>query len=358
MTKPKSRRNIFFAVVTTLLIVFLGLLFIFEASAPESFELVGHPFWFVRQHSIRVFLGLGLLVLSAFTPKNTWHKLSPLLFFGSLVLLLATLIPGLGVELNGAKRWLNLGPLTFQPVELLKISVALYFGRWLSEHQRLLPWLTLTALPASILLFQPDFGSLLIIGGTSFCLFFLAGANLRSLALVSIVGLVGLSLAVFSSPYRLQRVTTFLDPSIDPLGSSYHIRQITIALGNGGLFGRGIGQSQQKYAYIPEPSTDSIFAIIAEEIGLFGSILFICLYLTWLYSLYLLIKNRNKKTFETLASLGLLSWISIQMVINLAAVVALIPLTGLPLPLISYGGTSAIITLWSVGILISLQKKS
>lgn len=336
----------------SLVLTALGLLFVFEASTAEAFQLVGNPFFFLRQQAIRAVIGLAALVVMLLIPTKWLEKAAPVLYLGSLLLLVAVLIPGIGVELNGARRWLSIGSFLFQPVELVKLSCVIFFASWMSRHQRWAPFLFWTGLPMGLILLQPDLGSMLVVASIAVGLFFVAGGKLANLAVLLALGVAGIGAAIISSPYRLQRVTTYFDPSQDPLGAGFHVRQITLALANGGWFGQGLGNSSQKYFYVPEASTDSIFAIIAEEIGFVGCGVLLALFV-WLFSLlYQLHLRHEPGTFAHLLVLGILIWLAAQTCLNLAAVVALVPLTGVPLPFFSYGGTSLVMVLLATGIVL------
>ena len=342
-------------ILLALTLALIGLLFVFEASVAESFAAFGEPYHFVRLQSLRLLIGLAAFFVLSFLPHNLWRKLSPLLFFGGLALLLAIFIPGLGQAHNGARRWLQLGPVFFQPVELFKLGLVSFYAHWLTKHQRLAPFLFLTGLISFLLLLQPDLGSLLVILSISFSMFFLSGAKIWHFLTLTLAAIIILGLLIISSPYRWQRVMTFVNPELDPLGSSFHIRQITLALGSGSWLGQGIGKSRQRFSYVPEASTDSIFAIIAEEVGFLGSLGVISLFALYFYLGFKLI-NRQKNQYSYLLECGLLIWIASQTLLNLAAVVALVPLTGLPLPFFSYGGTSLIMILAANGIIVAGNK--
>ncbi len=344
--------------IITFLLVVLGLLFVFEASVAEAFSMVGDPYFFLKQQAVRALVGAVALGVASFVPLKWWYVLSPVAFIGSLVLLVAVFIPGIGLELNGAHRWISLGGVVIQPIEFMKLATVLFFARWLSQHQRVGPWLLLTGIPAVLMILQPDLGSLLVLLSLCFSLYFLAGGSLKTIASLVGIGIVFVLLAVVSSPYRWRRVTTFINPETDPLGASFHIRQITLALGNGYWFGKGLGNSRQKYAYIPEASTDSIFAIIAEEVGFVGSVVLILLLSSYVATGLAVVKRTQPGSFEYLVAVGLVLWISFQIVLNLAAVVALIPLTGVPLPFFSYGGSSLVMVLLATGILVAISRRA
>lgn len=342
----------------TILISAVGLLFVFESSVAEAFSIFKNQYYFVQQQSIRLFIGFLAMGAVQFVPLSWWRTTASFFYWSSLALLAAVFIPGLSTEINGAHRWLQLGPVAFQPVELFKLSMVVFFAKWLSEHQRLGPFLALTLLPTLILLLQPDMGSLLVVISIAFGLYFVAGGKLPILTGIAGAGIILLVVAIIFSPYRMQRVTTFLNPESDPLGASFHIRQITLALGNGSWFGQGIGNSKQKYSYIPEASSDSIFAIVAEEVGFVGSTSIVGLFFVYIWLTFKIIRKTKPRSFEFLLGMGLLIWISCQIILNLAAVVALVPLTGLPLPFFSYGGSALIMVLLATGITIKIGRST
>jgi len=342
--------------IVSLILTGLGLIFVFEASASESFELFGNQYVLVQQHLLGLAIGIPLMLMAMFIPSRWWIKISPILFITSLVMLVMVLIPAFSLELNGAKRWISLGGVRLQPVEFLKFSLIAFFARWLAHHQRFGPFVFLSLIPASLIILQPDLGSLLLVLIIATIQYFLAGGRIKKLMLLSLIGLPLVLFVVFSSPYRRERVKTFINPESDPLGSSFQIRQITLALGRGGWFGQGIGNSNQKYAYIPEASSDSIFAIVAEEVGFLGSSLILILFITFL-SLGWRLANQHSDPASRLLGIGCITWISTQTLLNLAAVAALVPLTGMPLPFFSYGRSSQIMIFLATGYLIGLGKK-
>jgi cell division protein FtsW len=335
----------------TLVLTVLGTLFVFEASVAESFATFNNQYYLLQQHIIGLAIGLVAFVVAIKTPTEFWQKTSPLWFGLSLILLLIVLIPGIGLELNGARRWISLFGIRLQPVEFLKLAIVLYFPLWLAKHQRLGPFITITAIPVFFLLLQPDLGSALIVIGLAFALYFVSGGDLKKIGIIAAVGLPLLALIIFTSPYRMQRVLTFLNPESDPLGASFHVRQNTLALGRGGLLGQGFGNSSQKFSYVPEASTDSVFAIIAEEVGLLGSLVILGLFGAYFYLIYTIARKQTLIEHQLLL-FGILAWIGLQTLLNLGAVVALVPLTGAPLPFFSYGRSSQVMILFATGIVI------
>ncbi|MCA9373242.1 cell division protein FtsW [Candidatus Woesebacteria bacterium] len=341
-----------------LLLLGLGLLFMLDISVVESATTFHDPYYLLKQFAFglglsSVFFTAGLLV-----PTKYWIRFGGVLYILGILSLLLVFVPGIGLELNGANRWFAIGSFRFQPVEFVKIALIMYFSQWLAKHQQISSFLLVLAAPAVLLLLQPDLGSLLLVIGIALLLFFLAGGKIQKLALLSLVGVPVLLVLIITSPYRLQRLTSFLNPESDPLGASFHIHQISLALGRGGLWGQGLGNSHQKFAYIPESTTDSIFAIIAEEIGYVGCIVLIGLFLLLFYAGYRTIAESESSTSERLLGFGMLSWIALQTSLNLAAVVGLVPLTGIPLPFFSYGRSSQVMTMLACAIILRTGSNS
>ncbi len=344
-------------VTILIILVALGTLFVFEASTAESLVTFGTPYFLLKQHLSALIIGSIAFIGGLLIPSQFWITSAPLLYWSSIVLLVATLIPGIGLDLNGARRWLAVGPIRFQTVEILKFALPAYFAQWMSVHQKFSAFLFLTALPLGLILLQPDLGSLLLILGIAVGIFFLSGAELKKLGILALAGIPLILLVIVLSPYRLKRLTTFIDPESDPLGASFHIRQITLALGRGGWFGQGLGNSQQKFSYIPEASTDSIFAIVAEEVGFVGSLLIITLFIGFLYTGYTLIQNTKKSKTLKLFGAGIIIWFAVQITLNISAVVGLVPLTGVPLPFFSYGRTSLVMLLFASGVVLRIGRE-
>lgn len=341
----------------TILLCIFGTLFVFEASTTESLDTFGNKYTLTVQQMKWMGVGLLALAVSSYLPITFWQKSAPFIYVVGILGLISIFIPGLGVRVNGALRWVNIGGFRFQPVEMMKFGMVFYFAHWLSKHQRLGPFATLTLLPVTLVMLQPDLGSTLILLSIAIGMYFTAKAPLKPLLIAGACGIVGVSVLIFSSTYRMERLQTLLNPELDPQGQGYHVRQITLALGNGGLFGTGLGQSKQKYRYIPELSTDSIFSIVAEETGFVGSTIVITLFLLLVLSCFKLSSSLEEHSFEHLCTAGITIWLTSQIVLNLGAVVALVPLTGIPLPLISRGGTSLVTILTAIGIFFSLSRK-
>lgn len=354
MKKIKFDFSIFFL---ALILSLIGVLMIYEASSAVSLRDFGDKFFYVKEQLKSLTLGLiGLIIASKIDYHKLYYLSVPFLLL-TLFLLILVFIPPFGVLAYGAHRWLRFGPLTLQPSEFAKLTTSIYLASWFTykEKNRFFAFLLLLAIVVGLIMLEPDMGTSIILGLTSIALYFFSGASLSHFLILLPLGLSGIILLAKAAPYRLQRFLTFLDPTKDPQGASYHIRQILIALGSGGLFGLGLGKSRQKYEYLPESSTDSIFAIIAEEVGFIGCLILIALFAALIlkgFKIALSAKDR----FGMLLAAGITSYLAFQTIINLGALTALLPLVGVPLPFISYGGSSLVITLTSIGILLNISK--
>ena len=330
---------------------------IYNASNFEAYRIFSDKYHYVKSQALWIAIGLVFLLLTASLPYRKLKLISFPLIIISCFFLLLVLIPGIGTKALGARRWINLAGFSFQPSEFIKISLCIYLAAWLQEKKPILPFLVLIFSLVGLIALQPDMGTGIVILITAFLVYFVAGGSIGKLIMFSCIGFILGIFLIFSSEYRSNRIKTFINPSQDPLGTSYHMRQILMALGSGGLSGVGLGQSKQKYQYLPESTGDSIFAVIAEETGFFGSTVLILLYLLLIY-IGLKITENAKDQFGRLLACGLTCWIGVQAFVNFAAMVSLLPLTGIPLPLVSYGGSSLIVSMISIGILISIARDS
>ena len=339
-----------------LLLSFVGLFFVFEASTVESFKLFGHQYYFVKQQALWLLFSISVFLVTYFLNLQFLEKIALPLYLIGLLFLVLPLIPGIGLKLNGARRWVTLPWGSFQPVEIFKFCFINFYAAALAKEAKLETFLFFLFLPAIILLLQPDFGSLMILVASATSIYFLAGAELKVLGIFSGIGLLLAALLILLSPYRRERLMTFFKPMENVQQESYHIHQVILALGSGSLFGQGIGNSQQKYAYVPEASSDSIFAIIAEELGFLGSTLIILGLMAYFFLANLMIRKKDLNRYQALLFYGILSWVAIQIIFNLAAVVALLPLSGMPLPFFSQGGSSLLMVFFASGVLLNISK--
>lgn len=345
--------------ISVIFLTFFGLFMIYDASSFVAFRDFGDKYAYVKDQIVWIILGFAALVFFAHFNYHRFYNLAlPLLLF-SIVLLVMVFIPGFSLKLLGARRWIDFGLFTVQPSEVVKLTLSIYLSAWLSskEKGRMAAFLLLLSLILGLVMLQPDMGTAAIILFLSVTLYFLSGANVIHLLLMGpVMFLAGLVLIIVE-PYRAARLATFLNFNQDVASSSYHVRQILIALGSGGLMGVGLGNSLQKYAYLPENATDSIFAIIAEELGFIGAVGIIGIFLLIVFRGFSISKNA-KDMFGKLLAAGITTFLAAQVFINLAAQTALLPLTGIPLPFISHGGTALIMNLASIGILLNIKRQT
>ncbi len=291
---------------------------------------------------------------------RTWAKLIVIICF---VLLIIVLIPGVGLVRGGARSWLGVGAFSIQPSEFMKMAMIAFLAKYLSENQKkivffkkgLVPSLSLVMLAFGMIMLQPDLGTGAVMVGTCIAMIFVAGARIShfvGLAMIGVVGFVGL---IVSAPYRIKRITSFLDPWSDPLGSGFQIIQSLYAIGPGGLMGMGLGESRQKYFYLPEPQTDFIFAILSEELGFIGGVFVILLFGIMLWR-GIKISLGAPDLFGSFLAVGIIVMIAIQVMINIGVVTGLMPVTGITLPFLSYGGSSLTLMLVSVGVLLNISR--
>lgn len=341
-----------------LLLTLFGIIMVYDSSVSIAIRDFDDQYHFAREQLRWLSIGLVVMFIFSYIDYHWWYKAALPLLIASLILLVAVFIPGFGVSALGAHRWLNFGFFIMQPAEFTKLSLVIYLSAWLStkEKGRLLAFIFLLSMVFGLIILEPDLGTSIIIVCISMFIYFISGARLLHFALLVPAGVLGAVVLAITSPYRFRRVLTFLNPEGDPLGASYHIRQVLLGLGSGGLLGLGIGQSRQKFEYLPEANTDSIFAIIGEETGFVGSTILITLYVFLVWRCFL-VARFAPDTFGKLLASGIASWIGIQTIINLSAMVSLIPLTGVPLPFISYGGSSMVILLSSIGILLNISRQ-
>lgn len=339
-------------------LVLFGLLMIYDASSVIAFrDFHGDKFHYIKDQMTWTVLGIIFMFIFSKVNYHWFFNLSSVLLVAAITMLVLVFIPGVGVHALGANRWLNFHFFVVQPAEFVKLTLAIYLSAWFSrkERGRFLSFALLIGLVFILIMIQPDMGTATIVLGEALAIYLLSGGNLKYFYIIvpGILGVVGLLVAI--APYRLARLTSFLAVDQSVGNASYHVKQILIALGSGGIFGLGLGNSLQKYAYLPENVTDSIFAIIAEELGLVGSTILIMVFLLVIWRGFH-IASHAKDTFGKLLAGGIVTFIGIQVVINLGAITALFPLTGVPLPFISYGGSALVVDLVAIGILLNISK--
>ncbi len=352
--KPSLFTKVF---LLTVLLLSFGLIMIYSASVAEALRDFGTKWYFVSLQLKWAAVGLILMLIASRVPTHTWAKLAPFMLISGLFLLVLVVIPGIGTKVQGARRWIILPGLTLQPSELIKLVEVIYLSTWLSKKNiSLTQFLAFLGVIGGLIMLQPAMGTAIVVTGIALTMYFISGHPLKNIFMVAGIGLFLGVLAIAFAPYRLARLTTFLNPTTDPLGTSYHIRQVILGLGSGGVTGLGIGRSRQKYEYLPESTTDSIFAVVGEELGFVGGV-FLILIFTYLISLLFKISTHAKNEFTTNLAGGIGAWIGVQVILNLAAMVALTPLTGIPLPLVSYGGSALIMLLTGIGVALSVARE-
>ena len=350
--------------LTCLIMVAIGLLMILSASSIQAYRQFGSSFSYFFRQAVGVGLGLVAMAALARTDYRKLRELARPLMALCLVLMVAVLIPGVGSTRGGSSRWLTFGPLSVQPSEIAKLALVLFAARMLESKgvkirdfsEMAVPLLPATCLVLVLVLAQPDLGTAIILGGSVMVVLFLSGARGLHVAGLSAAGLVSVLILALTRSYRRARVFSFLDPWKDPLGDGYHIIQGQIALGSGGAFGLGLGASRQKWSYVPNAHTDFIYAIIGEELGFAGTLTVLLLFVFLIYLGVRIARNAPDR-FGLLLAGGITGWIGIQALINMGAVIGLLPITGVPLPLISFGSSSLVLTMAAVGILLSIAKR-
>ncbi|NGP44343.1 stage V sporulation protein E [Bacillaceae bacterium SIJ1] len=353
----------FFLFTVTMLLVAIGIIMVYSASAIWADYRFEDPFFFAKRQLL--FAGLGVVAL--FLVMNidywNWRKWALILLIICFLLLLLVLIPGVGLVRGGARSWLGVGAFSIQPSEFIKLAMIAFLARFLAARQKyivewrrgVLPALGLIFSAFGLIMLQPDLGTGTVMVGTCMIMLFIAGARIRHFVVLGVAGLAGFTALILSAPYRIQRITSFMDPWSDPLGSGFQIIQSLYAIGPGGLLGLGIGQSRQKYFYLPEPQTDFIFSIVAEELGFIGGF-FVLLLFAFVLWRGVRIALGAPDMYGSLIAVGICTMIALQVAINIGVVTGLMPVTGITLPFLSYGGSSLTLMLVAVGVLLNVSK--
>ncbi|MBI4037634.1 putative lipid II flippase FtsW [Candidatus Curtissbacteria bacterium] len=352
-------------VATTFSLVLFGLLTIYDASPIAALRDFGDKLYYFRNQLIWASLGIGVMGFFSLFNYHKILKLSPFILLFSVVSLIAVLVPHVGTEVYGARRWINISGFTFQPSELAKLSIIFYATYIMSKLKNFkirifdaaIVYIFPVFVATALVVLQPDLGTALIFLAVSLSIYFIGGAPLWHFFLSLPIVVAGALAAIIAEPYRLTRLKSFLDPSHDPQGASYQINQILTAISSGGFLGVGIGAARSKFAFIPEVHSDAILAIVIEELGFLGAVFLLSLFLFLIYRGIVIAKEAKDFEGKTLA-MGIVALLAIQSLFNFASVVALVPLTGIPLPFISYGGSSLLITMAAIGILVNIKLNS
>lgn len=357
--------NDWLLIIATFLLTGFGLLMVYSSSYVWGLDRVDDPNYFFKRQLMWFMLATVVFFVVMHIPYRLYKKLSPLIILLSILSLILVIIPGIGVENKGATRWIQIGPLSVQPSELVKIGIIIYLAQVYSQKQSyidqfirgVLPPLVIVGFIFGLIMLQPDLGTATSILMVTLLIVFFSGAKWRHLIGLGAVGATLFTVFAIAEPYRVERLTSFRDPFADPWDSGLQLIQSYIAIAHGGLTGTGLGHSVQKLLYLPEPHTDFILAIIAEELGLFG-VLFVLGLHGFLLFRGVMIGARCKSAFGSLLAFGISFQIAIQVIFNVGAVSGMLPITGIPLPLISSGGTSLLITFISIAILANISRNN
>lgn len=336
---------------------------VYSSSAVNALHDYGDAYFYLKRQLIFAVLGIIAMFIVMNVDYWIWKKYAKIAIIAGFVLLIIVLIPGIGVVRGGARSWLGIGSFGVQPSEFMKLAMVIFLSKWLSEHQArvsnfmtgLLPPLLLMGTAFGLIMLQPDLGTGAVLAGSSMIVIYAAGARIAHLLGLVLAGMIGLVALIAAAPYRLQRITAFLDPWQDPLGAGYQAIQSLYAIGPGGLVGLGLGMSRQKYSYLPEPQTDFIFSILAEELGFIGGTTVLLLFAILMWK-GMRAAITAPDTFGSLLAAGITGILSIQVVINIGVVIGMFPVTGITLPLISAGGSSLTLILTAIGILLNISR--
>ncbi len=349
--------------ITVILLATFGIIMIYSASNIWALYKFNDAFKFVKHQGLFFIIGLFLLVFISRVKYTKYYEKANIILFTVLILLILVIIPGIGTVRNGSRSWFGIGSFGLQPSEAAKIALIIFTSKYLVNNERnlkdikkgLLPILGVIFLVFGLIMLQPDFGTGVIIVISTIGLLFIGGVNFKFFIRLGILGVIGVVVLILMAPYRLERILSFLNPWSDPLGSGFQIIQSLYAIGPGGLFGYGFLNSRQKHFYLPEPQTDFIFSIISEEFGFMGVLIVTSLFLIVIVRGFK-IARKSDELFGKYLAFGITFQIAFQAILNLMVVVGLIPVTGVTLPFLSYGGSSLLITLCSIGILLNISR--
>ncbi|MCX7996754.1 MAG: putative lipid II flippase FtsW [Patescibacteria group bacterium] len=345
--------------IIPLLVSIVGLFFVYEASSILSLDKTGDSFHYLKLQLVWITAGFVFMIIVSFLDYHFWSRIAFFLMVLSIVLLVIVLIPAIGKVGGGARSWIDLGPFNLQPTELAKFATILYLASWLVQREvkKFSTFLILLSLLLFLIILQPDIGTAIVIFSLGVMIYFLAGKDIYKLLIFVPLGIAAFVGLITAAPYRFNRLIAFMNPQIDPQGISFHINQILISLSSGNVFGKGFGASRQKYLFLPEAHTDSVFAIIGEELGFVGAATLVIIYMMLMYLLYRLYCSTNDRFGRALAG-GVFVYFGLQIIVNLGGMVALMPLTGVPLPFISYGGSHIVISFILMGIALNIARQN
>lgn len=358
-----AHRPDFILLFSILGLILVGTVIISSASVVMSQQVAGSSNFYFMRHLWALFFGAVLFGVGYKVDYSFWKRLAPILILASIILLILVLVPGIGSKLGGARRWIHIGPVFFAPTEVFKLAFIIYLAAWFDRKgadvksflYSAVPFFVILATVAGLIIAQPDMGTMMVVASVAAIMYFVAGASLSHIIVMGGLGIAAVIFLIKTASYRMARFMIFLNPSVDQNEKGYQINQALLAVGTGGFFGQGFGQSRQKFNYLPEAVTDSVFAVTAEELG-FVRGGFIILAFLFLAIRGYMVSEKAPDTFSRLLAVGITSWIVVQALINIAAMLSLIPLTGVPLPFISYGSSSTVVLLLATGILLNISK--
>ena len=351
--------------ISVVIISLFGLLMIYSASYVWAEYKFDDPYKFLKTQGIFLILGYIIMIVVSKIDYHKYLKKSNLIFGVCFILLILVLIPGIGTVRNGSRSWFGIGGFGIQPSEFTKLGLIIFTSKYLSKNSKELRSITKGVFPIlgvlfsvfALIMLQPDFGTGVVIVMSIIVLLFVSGVKMGFFVKIGLLGLIGIVVLIIIAPYRMERIVSFLNPWSDPLGSGFQIIQSLYAIGPGGLLGLGLGNSIQKHFYLPEPQTDFIFSIISEEFGFMGVLIVSTLFITIIYQ-GIKISLKCEDSFGKYLSFGIIFSLAFQTLLNLMVVVGLIPVTGVTLPFLSYGGSSLLITMVSMGILLNISRYS
>ncbi len=354
-----------FLIGIIIVLILIGLVSLSSATAISAYGKYQDVYYFLKHQLFGVFVGIGVFLLLAKTDYQYWKKHSFYFLLSSIVLLLLVFIPGLSASYGRARSWINVFGYSLQPSELVKLSFLLYIAAWLESRKEdlkdlkkgAITFVSILSVIALLMILQPDIGTLAILSTTSLVVYFVGGGKKSHIFTIILIGMILFAGMIQIKPYIKNRIHCMFDSSYSRNDVCYQINQSLIAVGSGGIVGRGLGESRQKYMYLPEVQGDFIFAIMAEEIGLIFGIVLLSSYLYLFYRGYL-IAIRAPDLFGRNLAIGIVTWICLQAIINIGGIINLLPMTGVPLPFISYGGTAILSTLAACGILVNISKQT
>lgn len=349
-------------IICLFLIIFIGLVMIYSSSMIWAEYKTGNKYYYLIRQILFFIIGLALFILSSKISYKFWYKWANKIFIICLVLMILVLIPGIGIVRGGARSWIGIGDFSIQPAEFMKLGFVIFTAKFLTNNEGIMRknkffylYMLIIGIIFGLIILQPDFGSGIILVSGVVMMLFVGGIQIKNIIFGSVFAIIGVAIMILIAPYRLERIQSFLDPWSDPLGSGFQIIQSLYAISPASLFGYGLFNSKQKYFYLPEPQNDFIFAIICEELGIVGGVFLLLLFYVIIY-LGFDLARKAKDNFASFMALGFTSILLIQVFVNIAVVIGLIPVTGVTLPFVSYGGSSLVISMFMMGIVFNIMR--